>query len=206
MILQSLIKFGSEKNIIELRDKGLIYMKNLPYFWKIENDELRKDPCDGVDTIDNGINGVLLFQNTNRPVCIQKWNLKLLPNDSDKINIFCMFALRTEPINYPIDDRNVKFGNFALIITDPAEFIQRVHSHLCLNHVKHEADLVKYLEFNHKGEVGLFKKKNSFSYQSEWRLVCYNGPGNERRIEIGSLSDIADIVPSCEINDRIIFK
>jgi len=42
----TLIKFGQRKHLLRLRDEGLLYMNNLPYFWKIEDDELRGDPFD----------------------------------------------------------------------------------------------------------------------------------------------------------------
>ena len=39
----TLIKFGQLEHLLRLRDEGFLYMNNLPYFWKIEDDELRGD-------------------------------------------------------------------------------------------------------------------------------------------------------------------
>ena len=42
-----------------------------------------------------------------------------------------------------------------------------------------------------------------FAYQSEWRLVCYNGPGGPREIKIGSIQDISVIMRNNEVNTKI---
>jgi hypothetical protein len=42
----TLIKFGKLEHLQQLQDKGLLYMNNLPYFWNIEDEELRGDPLD----------------------------------------------------------------------------------------------------------------------------------------------------------------
>jgi hypothetical protein len=50
----TLIKFGQEKHLLQLQNEGLLYMNNLSFFWKIEDDELRGDPCDCVAEIARG--------------------------------------------------------------------------------------------------------------------------------------------------------
>ena len=47
----TLVKFGSHEHILQLQQTGLLYLNNLPYFWKIEDQELRGDRYDGVDNI-----------------------------------------------------------------------------------------------------------------------------------------------------------
>ena len=50
----TLIKFGQREHLLRLRDEGLLYMNNLPYFWKIEDDELRGDPFDCIAEVAGG--------------------------------------------------------------------------------------------------------------------------------------------------------
>ena len=44
----TLVKFGARQDIVELQDTGLLYMKNLPCIWVIEDEELRGDPFDSI--------------------------------------------------------------------------------------------------------------------------------------------------------------
>ena len=66
-----------------------------------------------------------------------------------------------------------------------------------------EAHLVEYVDDEYAGKVGPFRKFKKFSYQSEWRLVCLDGPGGPRRIHIGSIRDISVIMRSDELNKEI---
>ena len=43
----TLLKLGARDHIIKLQTEGLLYMNNLPYFWVLEDAELRGDPNDG---------------------------------------------------------------------------------------------------------------------------------------------------------------
>ena len=41
---------------------GILYMNNLPYFWGIENDELRGDPYDSVNEVERGRKARIFLQ------------------------------------------------------------------------------------------------------------------------------------------------
>lgn len=115
-----------------------------------------------------------------------------------------MCAVRPSVGSFPIDQRNFEFGDYALILTNPQKFIDRISSQLESQQINHKANLVEYVDNNYVGEVGPFRKLKNFDYQSEWRLVCYNGPGKERNdIHIGSIKDICVVVKSNEVNQRL---
>jgi hypothetical protein len=202
-----LVKFGSKDHISQLRQEGLLYMNNLPYFWDIENKELRGDQFDGVDGILRGDHGTIdLLNGENGPKdIVTNWTMKIHPFDAEKINIFSMYALRPAAGTFPVDEQNFRFGDYALVTTNTQKFINRVDLHLNThyknNHYK--ADLVEYIDNAHIGEVGPFKKLKRFAIQSEWRIVLYDGPGGPRKIYIGSIEDISIIIPSKEINQII---
>ena len=40
----TLIKFGQREDLLHFQEEGLLYMNNLPYFWKIEDEVFRGDP------------------------------------------------------------------------------------------------------------------------------------------------------------------
>jgi hypothetical protein len=199
----TLVKFGTQEHILDLRQTGLLYMNNLPYFWEIEDAELRGDQYDGVDKILRGPVGAIKSA-TGEEHAITNWTIKLFDaSTTTKMNVFCMYALRPRAGTFPLDARNVQFGDCALVMTSPMEFMRRVTSSLDSQSIAAKARLVEYVDNDYTGDVGPFKKLRSFAYQSEWRLVCYDGPGGPREVRIGSLEDISVMMPSAEINRRL---
>lgn len=200
----TLVKFGQYEHVCRLRDEGLLYMNNLPYFWQIEEEELRGDKFDSVAEIHRGSSGRAIPENEpDKPVTITSWNLAMYPCQPERINIFCMYAVRPSVGSFPIDERNYEFGDYALILTDPQKFIDRISSQLKSQNVSHKANLVEYVDDNYAGQVGPFRKSKKFAYQFEWRLVCFDGPGKERVFHIGDIKDICIVVTSCAVNQRL---
>lgn len=195
-----LIKFGSYEHLKQLQDEGLLYMNNLPYFWKIEDGELRGDHLDGVSRIEQGHKVTI-----GRDVVIGgKWIMRMPPPKPEKINIFSMYALQPYITkSFPVDSRNFRFGEHALVLIKNDEFLRRIEFYLNSQKISFETDLVKYVNNNHTGELGQFRKLENFSYQFEWRLVCFDGPGEPRQIRIGCIKDISVIIRSDEINKEI---
>lgn len=197
----TLVKFGQHEHILQLREEGVLYMNNLPYFWGIEDENLRGDPCDCVDEVTRG-NKAKIALADGTEFKGTKWTLRMHPHESEKINIFCMYALSAG--SFPVDEKNYRFGNYSLVLTNPQEFIDIIDSHLKSQNIKGRANLVEYVDDEHIGKVGPFRKLRRFAYQSEWRLVCDDGPGEARKISIGSIRDISTIMLSSEINDKFL--
>jgi hypothetical protein len=200
----TLIKFGKLEHLQQLQTEGLLYLNNLPYFWKIEDEELRGDPFDSALQVIRGPKVTMVMPDENEVTLCTNYTARIRPSKPEEINIFCMYALR--PLvegAFPIDERNQRFGDHALILMNRDEFIQRIESSLKSQMIVGDADLVEYVNDEHTEKLGPFRKFNRFSYQYEWRLVCYDGPGKEREIRIGSIQDISVILPSNEINKQI---
>jgi hypothetical protein len=202
----TLVKFGLKEHLLQLSDQGLLYMNNLPHFWKIEDECLRGDPYDSVDRVEIGNHGTIQVKGTNNldiPLKLTKWTLRVHPEEPERINIFCMFALRPAFGSFPVDEKNFRFGEYALVLLDPQQFINRIHEKLKVLRIEHKANLVEYVPNDFSGRLGPFRKRETYRYQSEWRLVAYKGPGCERKIKIGSIDDISTIIASSEINGAI---
>ncbi len=197
----TLVKFGQPEHILQFQGQGLLYMNNLPYFWNIEDECLRGDPLDSVARIVKGPKVTMSLPDGKEVVLVRDYTASMYPSEPDKTNIFCMYALR--PASLPVHKKNFRFGSQALVLLNPQEFLQRVASSLKTQGIKFKADLVDYVGPSNTGEVGPFTKFKPFSYQSEWRLVCPDGPGGPREIEIGSIRDISVMIPSSEINTQI---
>jgi len=200
----TLVKFGQYEHICQLRDQGLLYMNTLLYFRQIEDEELRGDKFEGVADVKRGNSGKVTPKNDpENQFIVSRWEIRRDLPQLEKINVFCMCAVRPSMGNFPVDKRNFRFGDYALILTNPQEFIDRISSQLESGNINHKANLVEYIS-NYAGEVGPFRKLKDFAYQSEWRLVCYNGPSKERDdIRIGSIKDICIVVKSNEVNQRL---
>lgn len=200
----TLVKFGARQHIIELQDTGLLYMNNLPRIWDIEDEELRGDPFDSVSEIARGAGGSLSTPaGTPLPFTMSKWTIRIHPYSPETINVFCMYALRPSVGSWPIDTKNLRFGDTALVFLDPQAFVDRIEVALRQQGVRGEAGLVEYVPNDYEGEVGPFRKLQTFQYQSEWRLTCYGGPGGPRRLAIGDINDICKMMASDVINQRV---
>jgi len=183
----TLIKFGQQEHLLyllQLQDEGLLYMNHLPYFWEIEDEELRGDPFDCIAEVERGpkigftlSDGKELFMEGN-------WTLRMHPPEPQRINIFCMYALR--PLvegTFSVDERNFRFGEHALVLINRDEFMRRLESMLKPQRIIAKADLVEYVDDEYTGKLGPFRKLGRFTYQFEWRLVCLDGLGGCPRIE-----------------------
>jgi hypothetical protein len=200
----TLIKFGKQKNLLRLRDEGILYMNNLPYFWKIEDDELRGDPFDCIVEVARGPRISFPSADGKEMLMEGNWTLRMHPPEPEKINIFCMYALR--PLieeTFPVNEKNFQFGEHALVLMNRDEFMRRIELTLKSQKIEAKANLVEYVDDSYIGEIGSFIKLRRFSYQSEWRLVCENGPGGPREIRLGSIRDISEIIRSDEVNKEI---
>ncbi len=153
----TLIKFGKLEHLQQLRDDGLLYLNNLPYFWNIEDEELRGDPYDCALQVVRG----------------------------PKVTVVMPYV------------------NEVTVCTGYTAFMQRLESTLKTKTLFWKTDLVEYVNDEHTGELGPFRKFNRFSYQYEWRLVCHDGPSEPLKVPIGSIRDISMILPANEVNQRI---
>lgn len=199
----TLIKFGNQENIEQLQSEGLLYLNNLPYFWGIEDEELRGDPFDSVVEVSRGPKIGFPTPDGKEVIIEGEWVMRMHPPDPEKINIYCMYAIRPSANSFPVHEKNFRFGDYALALINPQEFMKRIESALKEQAIEGNADLVTYIDNGYIGKVGPFKKLKSFSYQSEWRLVCPDGPGKERKICIGNIQDISVILRSDEVNKEI---
>jgi len=199
----TLIKFGKLEHLLQLKNDGLLYMNNLQYFWGVE-DEDRGDPFDCIAQVRRGPKIGFTLPDGKEVFMEGEWTIRMHPAEHEKINIFCMYALR--PLvegTFPVDKRNFRFGEHALLLINPAEFLRRVESTLKAQRIFGDANLVEYVDDKRTGDLGPFRKFRKFAYQSEWRLVCYNGPAGPREIRIGNISDISVIIRSDEVNKEI---
>jgi hypothetical protein len=96
------------------------------------------------------------------------------------------------------------FGDTFAVFTQPEKFLSMVKSAV------QEWDLhmwygpVEYVSrTGYNGDLGPFKKFDTYEYQSEFRIVVSKGKGQPLLLKLGNLSDMIITGPSAELNERI---
>lgn len=193
----TLVKFGSAEHIRQMLDVGVLYLNNLPYFWGVEDAAVRGDANDGVDALHCGQKAQMFNKDgTEIPADITSWILRE-HTDAEKKNLLCMYSLRES--TSPIHDRVREFGDTALLFMQPQVFIDRLRAAVRREKLSAQGDLVEYVADNHTGDVGPFRKLAMFAWQAEWRFIVFNGPGGPLTINVGSLKDIAQMMPAHQL-------
>jgi len=213
----ALLKFGEEQHIQALRTDGLLYMRPLAEFAKMESDMARGDSFEATTRIiqpkhvgelifDTGSVGLGKF--TAQPSDLAG-PVRFKLNKTASCDVYCMFAV-TKPIDGElVSSKNFEFGTSCVIVLNTAEFLSRViraakdHGVSCL-----EWGLVEYYNADeYSGEIGRFRKRSMFDYQNEFRIVAEPGSHAPRTLPVGSLLDItSEVLPLSEINWRFDFS
>jgi len=201
-----LIKIGKKKYMHKLYEKGLIYMRDIDYFRKYEDNELRGDKDEGIIGIEQAVDIRLLHE--GKEIAHGGSGQLKFHDYENKGNIYSMIAItsREDPENFKIDEKNKKFGDCFVVITDVREFIERIEGKLKELKQKYEYGLVEYYALKeHSGPLNVFCKPNYFKYQKEFRFFVKRSKTGPLKIEIGSIKDISFIF---EINklDKIGIK
>ena len=202
----TLVKFGKKEHIENLYNNGELYMSNLPCFWELEGDECRYDPNDSLSEYHAGNRGYMTLKTIEGKevkISITNWGCRIPPVNPETINLFCMYALRPFHGFFPVDERNFIFGDTALVMLNGDEFIKRVGNALDKESIVWKANLVEYVDDDYTGKIGPFRKHERFRYQSEWRIVCMRGSEDPRKLYVGNLRDISQMILAKEINSEI---
>lgn len=193
--IKTLIKFGNKEHLYRLLKYGEIYMKNIDFYRKYElsnPEHLRGDLYECYDKIsqhntikflDNNfeINDVTIFEN----------------NYIYTGYLFCMYAIYSDS-KTRYDKRMLDFGEHAIIIHNPKEFINRINQYCNKNNIINRCSRVSYYpEKSLDCELSPFMKREKYSYQNEARIYIYNSnPQDYFKFYIGNIEDIA-ILEKC---------
>ena len=210
-----LIKFGERQFMLDLFEKGIVYMNTVSYFKKLEEDDLRKDPHEGIASLKQIISVKLktesgvVFELTKAGDKPNLNSAQLIEEYPVRGNLYCMYSISPEWVKKHdrFDPRCVDFGNlepFMVVIHKPAIFLKRVRDALGQLDLSERFGEVKYYDpmANHD-ELGMFYKSKKFDYQCEFRIYVEEHENGPLKLEIGSLKDIAFLV---EANENIVFK
>lgn len=196
-----------------LFEDGLLYMNTLEFYRTLEAHDERSDVNEGALYVSNKTGGALHWKNpktgTHEEIAkLTHSRIRELNSNIQNLNVFCLYYLKSK---MPIENfgaiipkrTKVGFGEYAVIVADAEEFVTRVKEASLNKGYRYFRSLVKYEDFSKEElAVGPFVKDRAFSHQSELRIAVHTGKtdGSAIKLEIGSLADIAVLVPSGELD------
>lgn len=187
-----LIKIGKEKYMNELYDHGVIFMNNIDYFRRYEDNELRGDKEEGIKGIEQAAD-IKLIHNGKLIAHGGSGQLKFHYYDNNG-NIYSLMAITSleDPDSFQIDGKNKRFGDYFVVITEVKDFIDRIEDKL--KGLKYEYGLVKYYDSKkYSGPLDVFCKPDNFEYQREFRFFVKRNKTGPLKLKIGSIKDISYI-------------
>lgn len=188
-----LVKFGTRVYMEELLREGHLYMKPLSDFVRMEADELRGDPDEGLaHSIAAGARLSVEQEGTWEPLGTITGPLRFSDQLLQRANVSCRYAFLSSQMGSLVDPRNFGFGDTYVVFTNGDEFLRRVRAEASRRKVQLQSGLVQDLDRStFQGPMGVFRKFSSFAYQSEFRLALLPGTGEPYSLRVGDLSDIA---------------
>lgn len=196
----ALVKILPE-NFVEDFLNGSLYLNTCTYFSQLnQSDVARSDPHDGAMEARQVLSVAIQDPRGNWIPIEGVQNPVIFSSDElSNLNILCLYTLTDIPED-KFDERNLEFGNAAIFISNPPEFIQRVRKAAFASKWSVEQRPVEYVERKtHDGFMGPFRKFQEYSYQREFRFAFGTRNRAPCRLEVGSLRDIVYVTSSSKV-------
>lgn len=206
--LHILFRRGKSEHILNLLQKGEIYINTVNIIREYDDNEERSDPHDSILERDflgkvKVKIGDVGLDTKNNGITLDAENCVMIKDSEINGNIYCLSGIYTKELEderETIEFKTQSFGESVIIITNPREFINRVTTTLKANgyqDIKYWA--VEYFPNDYSGEVGIFRKHEKFKHQNEFRFFIPNTNNEPIRIEIGAIEDIAVMMDGCAL-------
>ena len=223
-----LAKFFSEEQHAEQFMRGRLYANRLGYFRDLERDSVRADAYEGVSLLCGNIDLAATIDGlrTER-ITVPEHELagpvEVRMDWTEHVNLLCMHAahssgdieisssqaeeFKRQHIDIPEDC--LKFGDYAVLITDFLQFVKRVKSAVQkYRNYRLVGGLVMYSDYPAIDITGIdvvFCKRERYKSEREYRFAIHTGSDvrDPLILETGDLSDIAIRCNSAEINDLL---
>ncbi|XOV93192.1 MAG: hypothetical protein ACFHWX_00490 [Bacteroidota bacterium] len=198
--IHGFIKVGDRKHVIDLMKNGTIYANTVEYFRKIESAE-KKDVSEGANaSLKINVRKILIENRFEIPYEFSNAKLNTYNDTLNNTHLYCMYGVKPEHITGKpfIDERILKFGDAALVITNPKEFIKRVEqvaSKYSLNY----KPVTYYNPKNDFTELSIFNKPDTYEHQNEFRLHFGHSDPEPLTLKIGSIEDISHLIASKDL-------
>ncbi len=128
-------------------------------------------------------------------------------------NVLCFYAVwlnlkKSEALNTPDNKMVGEFGEFCILLENPNEFFRRIFIAYTDRKLEFnsnpEIGYVDYIDITSSpvNELGVFKKRHTYNYQSEMRFVL-DIKDNTESLHYFEIGDISDIVSVVEVQDLL---
>ena len=144
----------------------------------------------------------------------------------DNLNVFCVYAahsgdfkkLTSDNIDgfkkfLKIPDDCLKFGQYAVVVTDASEFLNRVKTAIKTDGYRLRSGLVKYynpetFHGHFDGTDAIFWKRDEYQHQREYRFAIdtFVMGTDPVTLDIGDISDITMLCNAADINKSLEIK
>ena len=159
----------------------------------------RRDDYEGLEKT---FKGSLKLKIKEKELFINKASLNFFQNTYS--HLYCMYAISNRLVNdsYLFDKRNIQFGESAVFIVNPNEFINRIkikfaNENLDFNY----GSVIYYNEENRPNTLTPFHKSSYYDFQNEFRITTSLKSSEPYKLEIGNIEDIAHATESEKLSD-----
>jgi hypothetical protein len=196
-----LIKFGKKQHLEDLINNGILRFSPIKSFRDSEQKE-QGDIFEGAFNIINEefskieVKHPTLGNHTFKPV--PKRLGRISQYNEDSFCLFSSYAITLDTFNnkdnHTIDHKMLEFGEYALFIKEPYEFLNRIYQELNLLNINFKSNLADYIDLSKRGDIDLsfFNKTDELSHQLEHRILI-KSDDEPKYIQIGSLKEFCDI-------------
>ncbi|WP_299584665.1 hypothetical protein [uncultured Sunxiuqinia sp.] len=203
--IKMFIKIGAKEHIQDLYDNGTIYINTIEYFRKVEDEELRGDKYEGATEIINSLPGTFRIPGIDRDFSYEKVHLKKAYEEvlGNMYSLYCISSKGFQnPLDFRMDEKNLRFGTHCLLIKDNQYFFDRIKSELRKNNYEFLHGFVEYYDKDKVSKkLTLFDKPMEFEYQKEFRFYVHNQEIKPIIIQIGSLKGKAEIIEANKLTE-----
>lgn len=202
------LKIGEKIHMEKLLYEGEVFCKTIQYFTEAEIENLRHDKYDGAASIQQLRNIEVFTEDGIDKLGIANSGQLYFHSNKCHGNIYCLYGVGTETLNldekiirpFNLNMDSLNFGDFAVVILQPAEFIKRLKSQIESQGFTFQFSPVTYYdEAKHNGMLSPFHKSQNFANQNEIRFWIQNDFNKDLVFRIGDISDIAKLLPKGDI-------
>lgn len=202
------MKFGQAEHIKDLYYNGTIYMNSIQYFRTLEDNKLRGDIYEGVSKIVNyPPDGEFEIPELNYKGKYLTLQIRESP-ETVLGNIFSLYCISSNswknPNDFKIDKKVKEFGSYCILIKDCRRFLDLFEAKLLELKLRYRHNFIKYYEKdNIDRDITHFEKPLDFEYQKEFRIYVQQDSTSPLIINIGSMTEYAELHDSSLIIDNL---
>jgi len=217
--------FSKEQYALDFLSKGKFRCNTLRFFKDYKEEELNNigDVNEGIlfnMTRDSGAKLKVRPQGTEEWMELDFQHLRYHSNSVLTNNVFCMYApnlgvdekYSVEEIEQivKIQEEAEKLGEYLVLIIKPEIFFKRLQMEV-VHKRKYllRRGLIEYVNLQNSFNLNLdnpgFYKSDEYAHQKEYRIMIDDGKNEDLHmdLEIGSLDDIAFMIPTGDFNSSI---